>query len=67
VKTHETEKVLAFELGRLDAKHNMGYFERPGYREEYRAGYNAGKRPEPAHRKTAIVGSYADKTNWGWY
>lgn len=57
--------VIAREYGYLDAKTGMGYYPRPpGHENDYRDGYNELFNPRQA---TVPAGTYANKTNWGWY
>lgn len=58
--------ILAHEYGFLDAKHGMGYEPRPsGHEKAYAAGYQSARCVQAT--ATVPVGTYADKTNWGWY
>lgn len=60
----ELKNLLAYEYGRLDAIHGMGYCPPYfGFEKEYCAGFNQ-------HHHRPVEGwtsSYRDPENWGWY
>ena len=62
---NDVQRILAYEYGRLDAKHEMGYSPRPGYESEYSAGYRSESHsPAP---EVIPSGTYTHQANWGWY
>lgn len=63
----EIDSLCAYELGYLDAKHDMGYQSAPRKKDEasYSAGYKSVK--TSTELLPILSGTYFEKANWGWY